>query len=113
MFARGTDNALWYRTLTGDWKPLGGGLTSGPAATTFGKELYIFVRGTDKAIWYRTLTKTWASAGGLCTSAPAVSTAGTKLELFVRGGDKHLYQREYDPATSKWTDWKGLGGIIN
>jgi hypothetical protein len=113
MFARGTDNALWYRTPTVSWKSLGGILTSGPAAATVGNDVYIVVRGMEKITFFRTLTNTWVNIGGISTSAPAATSNGTKLEVFVRGSDKHLYQKTYDSVTKTWTAWKNLGGIIN
>ncbi len=60
IFARGTDNALWYRLsmqpiggIRG-WASLGGRLTSGVTATTVpGGKTYVFVLGTDHNIWMR------------------------------------------------------------
>ncbi len=57
VYARGTDNALWYRPsmmpigATAPWHSLGGRLTSGVAATTVpGGETYAFVLGTDNQL---------------------------------------------------------------
>jgi len=60
-FARGTDNALWYKGsplplsgIAATWHSLGGVLTSGVAASTVpGGETYVFVLGTDNQIWMR------------------------------------------------------------
>lgn len=61
-FARGTDNALWYRASLlppplapgGLWRSLGGRLTSGVTATTGTSGVtYVFVLGTDNRIWMR------------------------------------------------------------
>ena len=61
-FARGTDNALWYRASvvppplapSGPWRSLGGRLTSGVTATTGTHgNTYVFVLGTDNRIWMR------------------------------------------------------------
>jgi hypothetical protein len=69
VFARGLNNALWYRTSmlpiapTGPWTSLGGRLTSGVTATTVpGGKTYVFVLGTDNNIWMR--MGTWPSLGG-------------------------------------------------
>lgn len=68
VFARGTDNALWYKQSIlpignpGGWTSLGGRLTSAPAAATVpGGKTYVFVLGTDNLPWMR--TGTWPSLG--------------------------------------------------
>jgi hypothetical protein len=68
VFARGTNNALWYKTSIlpignpAGWKSLGGRLTSGPAATTVpGGKTYVFVLGTDNKPWMR--NGKWPSLG--------------------------------------------------
>jgi hypothetical protein len=69
VYARGTDNALWYKTSilpigsSGSWKSLGGKLSSGPTGTTVpGGKTYVFALGTDKLPWMR--NGTWPSLGG-------------------------------------------------
>jgi hypothetical protein len=61
VFARGLDNALWYRVsatpigVAGPWTSLGGQLTSGVTASTVpGGKTYVFVLGADNNIWMRT-----------------------------------------------------------
>lgn len=68
IFARGTDNALWYRLsmlpISGisGWVSLGGDLTTGVTATTVpGGKTYVFVLGTDNRIWTR--AGTWPVLG--------------------------------------------------
>ncbi len=68
-FARGTDNALWYRLSglpmgpAGSWHSLGGKLTSGVTATTVtGGKTYVFVLGTDNQPWMR--AGVWPNLGG-------------------------------------------------
>jgi hypothetical protein len=59
VFARGTDNAAWYRqftepgfTVPAGWHSLGGRLTSGLAATTVtGGQTYVFGLGADNRMW--------------------------------------------------------------
>jgi hypothetical protein len=60
VFARGTDEAIWYTSeeaINGVWKgwaPLGGILEDGPAAALYQDgRLNVFARGTDGAIWTR------------------------------------------------------------
>jgi hypothetical protein len=69
VFARGTDNALWYKVSAlpvgnpAGWTSLGGRLTSGPAAATVpGGKTYVFVLGTDNLPWMR--NGIWPSLGG-------------------------------------------------
>ncbi len=60
-FARGTDNALWYKEsplplsgIAATWHSLGGILTSGVAASTVpGGKTYVFALGTDNQVWTR------------------------------------------------------------
>lgn len=68
VFARGTDNALWYKVSIlpvgnpAGWTSLGGRLTSGPAAATVpGGKTYVFVLGTDNLPWMR--NGIWPSLG--------------------------------------------------
>lgn len=60
VFARGTDDALWYRVSSrpigpvSGWASLGGRLTTGVTATTVpGGKTYVFALGTDNNIWMR------------------------------------------------------------
>ena len=68
VFARGTDNALWYEPSilpignAGGWTSLGGRLASGPAAATApGGKTYVFVLGTGNLPWMR--SGIWPSLG--------------------------------------------------
>jgi len=68
VFARGTNNALWYKTSIlpignpAGWTSLGGKLTSGPAAATVsGGKTYVFAVGTDDLPWMR--NGNWPSLG--------------------------------------------------
>jgi hypothetical protein len=67
-FARGTDNALWYKTSPLPlssifaWHSLGGVLTSGVTASTVpGGKTYVFALGTGNQIWMR--AGTWPALG--------------------------------------------------
>ena len=60
VFARGTDNHLWYRLYASNawssWAGLGGALTSGPApaVATAGaapRVLSVFALGADGGLW--------------------------------------------------------------
>jgi hypothetical protein len=58
MFARGMDNAVWYRIRQnetwGPWRTLGGIATGTPKAGIFADgKLAVFVRGADGGLWER------------------------------------------------------------
>jgi len=63
VFVRGTDDQLWMWNYNDadapGWHPVGGVLTSGPAAVWQGPlTVDVFVRGTDNAIWHVAGTET-------------------------------------------------------
>jgi hypothetical protein len=73
VFARGTDDAMWYKQSIlpignpGGWASLGGVLTTGPAAATMpAGQMYVFVLGTENLpyVWSGTAPSTgsWANA---------------------------------------------------
>jgi spore germination protein YaaH len=100
---------------TTTWYSLGGGLTSGADAASWGpNRLDAFVRGTDNAIYHRwwdgTAWQPWESLGGVATSDPtAVAWGNGRLDFFVRGTDKALYHRSWSGA---WSAWESLGGVF-
>lgn len=81
VFARGSDNGLWYRTYDGTawsgWVGLGGVLASDPDASTWYGKTYVFVRGTDNGLWYRQFDglhwSGWINLGGVINSGPGAS----------------------------------------
>jgi hypothetical protein len=59
VFVQGSDQALWHTSSQGSvwsaWGPLGGVLTSSPAATAPGNGMiYVFVRSAGGVLWERT-----------------------------------------------------------
>jgi hypothetical protein len=123
VFVRGTDNGLWHRwsddggVTWGNWEPLGGILTSDPAAVSWSSgKVDVVARGTDNAIWIRSWTAStgwnnWASLGGVATSGPDIAscTAG-HLDVFVRGTDNGYWQLGYNAFnTTPWTGWRQEG----
>jgi hypothetical protein len=70
LFVRGTDNALWYKTLVEtNWHSLGGILTSSPFAIVSNGTIIVFVRGSDKAVYSKTrgtngIWGSWVNYGG-------------------------------------------------
>jgi hypothetical protein len=118
-FARGTDNALWQRTLKNGswtaWHSLGGQITSAPAATTWGTgRLDIFARNTNNALVQKTyITGTgwsgWTTLGGVLTSSPA-ATAKTpgRIDVVVRGRNDRGYHKVFTTGGG-WSAWTFLG----
>jgi hypothetical protein len=98
------------------WETLGGGLLSGPDASSWGTNREdVFIRGQDNALWYRTFNGTswtgWQSLGGIITADPgAVSWGTNRIDVLIRGQDRQLWHRSFDGST--WTGWEPLGGIL-
>jgi hypothetical protein len=60
IFARGSDNALWYRTMTSGWISLGGYLTSVDTIYDIDGEITMIGKGSDGHTSYsRTMTRGW------------------------------------------------------
>jgi hypothetical protein len=110
-FARGTDNAIWYRLFgaQGIWTPwasLGGRALGAPAVSGVGAFTVapnVWVRGTDGALWQRSQGGGgWFSLGGGLISDPAAvpAVAGfypPRRDVFAIGRDRAVW--EY---TSGW-----------
>jgi Repeat of unknown function (DUF346) len=120
VFARGSDNALWTRTLAGGqwggWQTLGGSLTSAPGAVAWSaKRLDVFVRGSDGGLWHRwrdgNAWSGWESLGGVLSSGPAATSwAEGRLDVFARGTDNALWHRWW--AGAGWSSWESQGGSL-
>jgi S-layer homology domain len=123
VFARGSDNQLWWKTWDGSsWGPwkLVAGLTiaSDPAAVSWGpNNIEVFAEGADGACWqieYNGSTwSAWGSLGGALTSAPTVSSRGPgKLDVFVRGPGNFLYVISLDTSVNPyWGSWIPLSTV--
>ena len=90
-----------YGSRRGGWESLGGGITSGPDASSWAPgRLDIFARGTDNGlwrIWYENGWGSWESLGGGITSNPgAVSWGNGRIDIFARGTDNALWHKYYD-----------------
>ena len=99
------------------WTSLGGILTSGPDASSWGAgRADVFAVGTDRGLWQNTWNGTawggWSALGGIITSDPgAVSWGANRIDVFARGSDGALYHRYSDG--SRWWGWESLGGGLN
>lgn len=117
-FVRGTDNFLWHKWYAGawyGWENLGGSLTSGAAAVSWGENrIDIFVRGTDSGLWQKwwdgTRWNGFLPLGGYSMGAPAVASwAPGRLDVFIRSSDNALCHRFYSGG---WSGWENLGGVL-
>ena len=113
VFGVGVDEAVWYRSPTSGWFPLGGGLTSTLSATTDGTNLYLSGIGQDGALWTNVLLpgltwSGWRSLGGSVISYPVSAFHGGTGYFFSIGEDFAVwYQRV---TAGVWSGWQSLGG---
>jgi outer membrane protein assembly factor BamB len=96
------------------WTSLGGGLTSGPDASSWDSNRFdVFVRGTDNALYHKVWVGAWygwESQGGVLTSDPGVASWGpNRIDVFARGTDNALYHKVWAGA---WYGWESLGGVL-
>jgi hypothetical protein len=102
VFVRGSDNALWSSTVSGNtfggWNSRGGLTVAPPGATsTTATNTDIFVEGVDAALWTKKETANvfgaWSSLGGIITAGPGATNgfAAGREDLFVRGGDRGIW----------------------
>jgi murein DD-endopeptidase MepM/ murein hydrolase activator NlpD len=104
--------------ITPAWSSLGGTLSSGPGAASWGlARTDVFVRGSGG----RLLHKWWDSGrwfgfeslGGVIAtgSGPAAVSWGTnRIDVFVQGSDDGLWHRWWNGAI--WSVWEPLGGSL-
>ena len=93
-------------TTTTPWFSLGGIVTYGPRASSWGaSRADAFVRGSDGGLWQETWNgstwSSWASLGGLLTAAPSAVSWGSNNGLWHRAWD----------GTS-WGSWEPIGGVL-
>jgi hypothetical protein len=128
IFARGGDNALWYKVAGGGWysigKPNGVNLASDPDATSWGDgSAAVFVTAADGLVYYADFTQginpTWRGIGsplGNATSGPSVvsryDTNGLTLRVFVRDQAGALRSLFYVGGGWQQGDWNNHGGYI-
>ena len=122
VFAIGTDNALWHKSMDGSawsaWGSLGGTLTSSPAATSPASGVIdVFGRGGNGALYSKQYSGSawggWKKIGGQLASGtgPAVCAQNANsLDVFVQGTDHALWYTHWDGT--KWSAWKSLGGNL-
>jgi hypothetical protein len=107
VFARGGDNAIWYRQFSdglGEWLPwtrLGGRALGAPTVTCVGNggpPPVVYVRGGDSALWRRPVNGVWTRIGGALASDPSAlpAVAGScpsREDVFALGTDSAVFER--------------------
>jgi hypothetical protein len=126
VFARGTDNALYWTIQAGAswsaWIPLGTQLAGPPAALVNSDgRLEVFARGAGNVIHhaYELMPGgAWSGWVALATAAFAGDPVGIRdglgrLTVFARGFDAAAYVTWQAPTASGWAPWTTLdGGMI-
>jgi hypothetical protein len=121
VFVRGTDDALWIKSLypgTGwtGWNKVGGGLSAAPSSVSWGSNrIDVIVRGTYNDYWHAWWAGSswnWENLGGSFTSPPAVSSRGVNaLDVYGRGTYGDLWHRTLIPGVG-WAAWENMGGYM-
>jgi hypothetical protein len=131
VFGRGTDNQLWVSSCNssggcGSWTPLGGSITSQPAASISGPSVAdysVYARGGNGALWGRTHTASgwggWHSLGGQLLAGPGPAAAymtGNGPYTLVVGTNQQLYAEgpgvtAFSPAGGDTTSTPALAAI--
>lgn len=131
VFVRGSDGAVWFRTLHGTpepgqlqwtpWTRLGGNLLPGtaPAATSNAAGLFVAATGTDHAVWVRQRLAgptfgPWHSIGGKTAAEPGItSPAPQAVTAFIRGTDNVAWSNEFfGSTTGVMPGWNSLHGKL-
>ena len=114
VFVRGTDHAIWTRTLPfggalTPWKSIGGRVTTAPAVPNGLTEVY--AAGTDHAIWAN-FGSGWKRLGGRTYSAPAIGyiPQSNGAFVYVRGTDNALWGNAIGGGAS--SGWRKIGGKL-
>ena len=123
VFARGTGNRVWHRTLTGGrwgaWSDLGGEVADAPAVAVTGPDpadWTIVARGTDGLIVTRGPDTGWTGIGGpngrgvRGRPSAAVDASGA-LHVAVRYRTDEIWERVRTGGT--WSAWQNLGGTLS
>jgi hypothetical protein len=98
----------------GLWTSLGGQVTSGPGAASWGNgRTDVFARGRDGALWGNAFVTDhwpgWYSLGGQLTSSPDVASWGVdRLDVFALGTNSGMWHRAW--TGTAWAPSESLGG---
>jgi hypothetical protein len=116
VFARGSDDALWYKRFDGQWHAWEqlspSKITSAPAAIAKGDgSLDVFARGTDSGLWHKQFDGQWhdwelLSAIPIASGpAAAYSPDLHAVRVVAQGEDHTLRQMEWYAAAGRWYPW--------
>jgi len=100
------------------WSSLGGLLTSGPDASTWGSSRTdVFGRGSDNGLWQNVWNGSswggWVALGGVVSGDPGAASWGpNRIDVFVRGSDNQMWHR-FMYASGQWAGWEPLGGVLS
>ncbi|WP_436531932.1 glycoside hydrolase family 27 protein [Actinoplanes sp. HUAS TT8] len=121
VFARGTDDRIRHRTLTGGtwgaWTDLGGSAADDPSvAFVSPTDWTVFVRGSDDLLHSRGPNTGWTVFGGPDGQAvlgrPGVAIDGTgAVHVTVRGRTESI--SEIVRTGTTWSSWQDLGGTLS
>lgn len=123
MFARLSDNALWWRSFGPrgwtDWTSLGGNFTADPAAVAYDDgSLYVWALGSDHIPrGIRRIDGAWSTWMTFDRSDPMLGLGARPLgdyaQLFGRGTDGALYQTQVYLRSGSAYPWQSIGGTIS
>jgi len=121
LFARGTNNALWYRHWNGGgwdpWQDLGGQMSSGPSSVSWGPgrlDVVFLAANGSVEHWYWS-NKQWKTdnLGGEFAFDPAVTSwAPGRLDVFARGKTSRKLWHKWWTTTHGWSAWEEMGGDL-
>ena len=120
LFGRDTTNVVIHAADSGSgfsgWQDLGGYLTDGPDAISFGNgKVMLMVRGFDNALWYRQLNGSWSdwdtvaatNEAATLNSAPAsVSLSSNSVEVYARTTNDGLSKLTFNGTT--FGSWQSM-----
>jgi hypothetical protein len=128
VFARGTDDAVWYKHRAADrsdggWVSLGGAISARPAVIASpGGRLDLFVRGLDGAAYHKAFYggdwvptgQNWEPLGGYVLGAMSAVAVGTnQVQVFAVGADRSLVRKASDDwGRFEGRPWENLGGWV-
>lgn len=124
---RGTDNALWIRTLSGgtwgSWTSLGGTLTGSPAlASQNSSDVEAFIRGSDHGLWQDTFNgSSWSGfsslggpdSGTFVGDPTATSRTNGVITVYLRAADNSVYETYWTSGGGWSGSWNSIGGSLS
>jgi hypothetical protein len=127
IFARGSDNHIWQKSLDGSWSvwsDVGSGAASNPTAAVWeGTRLGVAMRDAAGAIKYRyNIDGVWNPAGGwdpvlgpppmgTFIHAPTLlSWGGNRLNVFAVDNNSNVFYKHWNGLT--WGGWTPLRGPV-